>query len=166
MKILILTSINPLLASDPFVKIANHFESKEGQGKAKVGALCYPFFAEIGRMEQNKEYLPTLFSMMRAATEPKMRRKLFDRKHMFLVGNSYRSEKFDLIVSFDDINSETFCTYTDALREEEDLEEFAKLVNVDDLYTYEDAEYNFVTIDHLILFLEEAFHGTDKNKTK
>lgn len=158
MKILVLTSINPLLATDPFIKVTNHFSNIKVEPQEKISFLCYPFFAEIARVADNKEYLPTVFSMMQASMKPNMNKKLFKEKNVVLFGNTYKNQKFDMIISYEDLNSEVFDNYVEMIKHEEGMEPFAELVAINHLYTLDDSEYQFKTLDHLILFLEEAFN--------
>lgn len=164
MKILVLTSMNPVISGDAYSKIANYFDKRECSGKAKIDFLCFPFFAEISREIHGREYLPGLFSMMKWATKPEMQKKLYRRNNTVVVGNSYKNQKFDIIVSFDDIGSEPFDPYITAIEEDENFKDFLELVDIGNIYRLKDAEYHFHNIDHLILFIKEAFYGKNKSK--
>lgn len=162
MKILILTSINPVISGDAYVKIANYFNKKQDKKTKKIHFLCFPFFADIAAHNTQKEYLPMLFAMLKDSLDKDLHQKIYDKENIVVIGNTYKNEKFDMIISLDDLDSEIFDTYLETLKSEPELENFLKLININNLYSSEDAEINLPTIDHAILFLKEAFHG---NKT-
>lgn len=164
MRILVLTSISPVIAGDAYAKIANHFQRKHNNKiEKKVEFLCYPFFAEISSNADNREYIPTFFAMLRASLDKDMQKKLFKRDNVVVIGNTYKKQDFDMVVKLDDINSEVFDSYIETIKTDKDMDDFAKLVDINNLFTPEDAELNLPTIDHVILFLEEAFYGGKTN---
>lgn len=161
MKILILTPINPVHAADVYVKLAKHFNEEE----RKLNLICYPFFAEMESMKSNKEYLSTFFSMLRAAATKEMQKKLYNTGKTVVIGNTYKEDKFDIIISFNDLDDEVFDKYLETLWSDEEIREMTNLLNLEDLYSPDDAELNMPTIDHIILFLESTFFS-NKNQEK
>lgn len=153
MKILVLTSINPVLAGDVYVKVAGYFEEKNQQ----MDIICFPFFAEIEARTNGKNYLASLFAMMGASLSPKLHKKIYRGNHTIVVGNCYKDEKFDIIVSYDDIDGKVFDSYIEKMKKDVAMKEFAEMARVNDLYTPEDASIHIPTIDHLNLFLFSAF---------
>lgn len=162
MRILILTSISPVICGDSYVRIANNFS--DSKTKKNTNFLSFPVFAEIHASIENKEYLPSVFSMMKAALKSPAKEKLFDNKHTVVVGNSYKNLKFDIVATLDYHEDEVFDTYIESLRTDEDYKEFADLVKLDNLYSPADAEIHLPTISHAILFLEEALKEDDTKK--
>lgn len=158
MKILILTSINPVISSTTYVRIANTLEEK---GK-KVNFLCFPFFADVDARNNEKQYLPTFFSMLKTSLKPEMKKKLYNKEHLVVIGNTYKEQKFDIIVALDEIEGEVFDSYIETIKQNEDLKEFAELVNVENLYTPADASIFLPTIDHAILFIEESLNEENR----
>jgi len=158
MRILVLTPINPVLAIDAYTKITNYFEQKE----LKLNALCFPFFAQMKVHLDGGEYIPTFFSMIEKSLEKEMGRKLYNSKNMVVVGNTYKDQKFDHVISFDDLESEPFDSYIETIKTEE-WKEFADRVNVNNLYGIEDTSLQLPTIDHVNLFLISTLYP-NKNK--
>lgn len=152
MKILILTPINPVHAADVYSKLGKHFNEE----KRKINFICYPFFAEMEAMKNNKEFLPTYFSMIRAAEQPKIKKKLYNKERTVVIGNTYKTDKFDIILSFNDVDEDVFDKYLEVLRTEEDSQ-LKDMLRIEEMYKVEDAELNLPTVDHLILFLESTF---------
>lgn len=153
MKILILTPINPVHAADVYSKLSNHFNNE----KRKINFICYPFFAEMEAMKNDKEFLPTFFAMINAAESPKIKSKLYNRKRTVVIGNTYKTDKFDSIISFNDLDDEVFDKYLEVLNNDEEVEKIKEKLRLDEMYKVEDAELNLPTVDHLILFLESMF---------
>lgn len=162
MKILILTPINPIIAGVAYSKISNSFT--DSPIKETSDFICYPFFAEMGARMHNKEYLPNLFAMMSAVTKSDTRAKIFTKRNSIVIGNSYKDEKFDIVVSLEYDENEVFDTYIESLKTDEDYQNFTKLLNLDNLYSPADAEINLPTIDHAILFLKEALKKDEPKK--
>lgn len=158
MRVLILTSINPAIAGLAYSQVVNYFEKKE----KKLNIICFPFFAEMAVRTEDKEYLPSLFSMMKNSLETDMQRKIYNKKNTVVIGNTYKDQKFDFIVAYDDISNEPFDSYIETIRTDERFEEFKKLVNIDNLYSPEDASLHLPTIDHVMLFLFSTYF--DKNE--
>jgi hypothetical protein len=116
MRVLVLTSINPVIAIDTYTKIANYFEQKE----KKLNALCFPFFAQMKiQLDGEGEYIPTFFSMIENSLQKEMNRKLYNSKNMVVVGNTYKDQKFDHVVVFDDLDAEHFDSYVTTFKTEE-----------------------------------------------
>lgn len=158
MRVLILTSINPAIAGLAYSQIVNYFEKKE----KKLNIICYPFFAEMAVRTMDKQYIPSLFSMMKTSLETEMQRKLFNKKNTVVIGNTYKDQKFDIIVAFDDIENEPFDSYIETIKNTEEFKEFKELINIDNLYSPEDASIHLPTIDHVMLFLFSTYF--DKNE--
>lgn len=158
MKMLILTPINPVDAGMAYSIIANHLQEKEN-----VEVLSIPVFAEIHAQMEGKEYIPGFFAMLKGSEEVNTKNKLYQKEHTIVVGNIYKSHKFDYIISLDyDDEDLPFDPYIAEL----DTTEFAKLVRVNDLYKPEDAEFNVPTVDHAIKFIEEAIKNNEQNRIK
>lgn len=158
MRVLVLTSINPIIAGTTYARLDNHFKEK----KPKIHYLCFPFFAEMDVQTNGKEYIPTLFAMMKTSMTQEMQRKLYDKKNMIVIGNTYKEQKFDIVVALDEMDHEVFDGYLESLRQDSDLEDFNKLAKTDKLYGIEDAEIVLPTMEHLILFLENAFYPKEE----
>lgn len=152
MKILILTSINPVLAESIYGRISYNIRQDN------ISFLCYPFFAEMkSRLEEGVEFLPAFFAMIRVSIQDKeLRKKLYDKKNTIVIGNTYKEEKFDIVVAFDDMNDEFFDTYIEVLKQDEDLKEFKDKLRLDNLYSPEDADLKIYSMNHLITFIKEA----------
>jgi hypothetical protein len=153
MKILVITSINPVLAGDVYVKVAGYFEEKNQQ----VDIICFPFFAEIEARTTGKNYLASLFAMMGASLKPDLHNKIYRANDTIVVGNCYKDEKFDIVVSYDDIDGKVFDSYVAKIKQDVAMKEFAEMARVNDLYTPEDASIHLPTLDHLNLFLSSSF---------
>lgn len=154
MRILVLTSVNPVLAGFVYNKVVNGL--MDDDSKDDVGVFSYPAFAQIESEVHQKEYLPTLFSMLKVVGDKKIKEKIYEKKHTIIVGNTYKNEKFDFVVCFRDDEGEVFDTYIETLQRDEEAEKFNKLLKLDELYTPEDADINIPTIWHLTLFLKET----------
>ena len=153
MRILVLTSINPVIAIDAYTKISNYFEEKE----KKLNFLCFPFFAEMKVQLEGGDYIPTYFSMVETSMQKEMQRKLYNSKNMVVIGNTYKDQKFDHVVVFDDLDVKHFDSYISKIKIDLDLKEFAERVRIHDFYTPEDATLILPTIDHVNLFLWSTF---------
>lgn len=153
MRILVLTELNPVLAGIAFNQILNGIDPEL---KEKTTILSVPVFAEIEAQMKDKEYLPTLFSMLKAASNPKTFKKLNRKEHFIMVGNSYKKTKFDFVVALDERDEEVFDRYIDAIQNDEDYEKLYKLLKLEQLYFREDASLVLPTIDHVMLFIREA----------
>jgi len=158
MKILILTSINPVLAGDVYRRASSVIPESD-----ETGYLCLPFFAEMKCMRDDKAYLPTFFSMAKALEDTKLKNTLFNKKNIIVIGNCYKSQEFDIIITFDDLNTIDhedegvfFDTYLNMVKYDENMKDFADMVDVDNMYTPADAEIIIPTADHLVLFLKGA----------
>lgn len=160
MRILVLTSINPVIAGDTYKKILNKF-TKPHQQK---GILCFPYFAEIRSQLKDQPYIVTYFAMLKASMEDEMQKKLYNRKNMIVIGNTYRDQKFDIVIG---VNEDIFDNYLEELKENENEEiiDFVKKINIDNLYNVEDCKIILPTINHLLLFLEGVFEK-DEEKSK
>ena len=158
MNVLILTSINPVLAGDVYTKA-----TKELKIPDNVGFLCYPFFAEMKCQMENKPFLPVFFAMLKEAEKVKMNKKLFNKEINIVIGNCYKSQEFDIIVAVDDMNRVSddpeeedlaFDTYLTTVQEHEELDTFRAKVDAFNLYNLEDAEIILPTVKHALLFIE------------
>jgi hypothetical protein len=158
MRVLVLTSINPVIAIDAYTKISNYFEEKE----KKLNFLCFPFFAEMKVQLEGGEYIPSYFSMIETSLQKEMQRKLYNSKNTVVIGNTYKDQKFDHIVLFDDLDPEHFDSYITRIKTDEELKEFGERVRINDLYTPEDASLTLPTIDHVNLFLWTSFFNNEE----
>lgn len=149
MRVLVLTSINPVIAIDAYSKISNYFEEKE----KKLDFLCFPFFAEMKARLADQDYIPTFFAMIETSLTTEMQRKLYKKKNTVVIGNTYKNQKFDHVVVFDDLDNKHFDSYIEKLKIDLTLKEFSDRAKVKDLYTPEDATLILPTIDHVNLFL-------------
>ena len=149
MRILVLTSINPVIAIDAYNKISRYFEEKE----KKLDFLCFPFFAEMKCQMEQVEYIPTFFAMLETSMTTEMQRKLYKKKNTVVIGNTYKDQSFDFVVAFDDIDAAPFDSYLESIKTIDELKEFGERVNINNLYTPEDATLHLPTIDHVNLFL-------------
>lgn len=167
MKILILTPINPVIAIDSYVKITKALE-KEGKN---TSFISIPFFAELEASMKEKEYLPTVFSMLKAAEEEKLMKKLLNPKgydHTVFIGNAYKTMQFDMVVSLGYNADEElpFDAYIAALEADEEQQKFKELLRLNELYTAADCELHLPTIDHAILFIREVIKNGDTKRYK
>lgn len=162
MRVLILTPINPVIAGDAYIKISNHFNKKQDKVVKKLHFLCFPFFADVSAQMKNKEYLPMFFSMIDTSLDKDMQKKLYKEENIVVIGNTYKDQKFDMIVSLEYDEEVPFDNYIEMIKTE-DFKDFAKIAKPDNLYTPADAELNLPTIDHAILLLEEAYYGGKTN---
>ena len=160
MKILILTSINPVIASDAYVKIANAINDED------TTILCYPFFAEIKSQNDNVPFLPTFFAMLKSTLTKKMDAKLFNSPNTIVIGNSYKKHEFDFVLTLNYKEEEVFDPYLETMILDEEFKKFNKLTHIDSLYSTVDAEINLPTIDHAITFIKEAIKKNERNTTK
>ena len=158
MRVLVLTSINPIIAIDAYSKISNYFEEKE----KKLDFLCFPFFAEMKAQLSDQDYIPTFFAMIETSLTTEMQRKLYKKKNTVVIGNTYKDQKFDHVVVFDDLDNKHFDSYLEKIKVDLSLKEFADRARVKDLYTPEDATLILPTIDHVNLFLWTTYFGEDK----
>lgn len=158
MRVLVLTSINPVIAIDAYSKISNYFEEKE----KKLDFLCFPFFAEMKSQLSDQDYIPTFFAMIETSLTTEMQRKLYKKKNTVVIGNTYKDQKFDHVVVFDDLDNKHFDSYLEKMKIDLSLKEFADRARVKDLYTPEDATLILPTIDHVNLFLWTTYFGEDK----
>ncbi|MFW6312199.1 MAG: hypothetical protein ACOC1K_08215 [Nanoarchaeota archaeon] len=149
MKILLLTPIDTVNNSIYYTQLVDFLKERN------VLVLSIPFFAETNAIMEERFYLPTLFSMLKTLKENnKVKRKVYGNGNLLLVGNSYKDHEFDMIIS---LGSEEDDTYMEALRSHEDFKNFGELINVDELYKWEDAEINLPTLEHAKKFLEGVF---------
>jgi len=158
MKILVLTSLNPILAGDVYAKIAGYFEKKNQE----IDIICFPFFAEIDSQINKRSYIPSLFAMMGASLSPDLHKKIYRGNNTIVVGNIYKEEKFDIIVTYDDLESRVFDSYIEKISKDVAMKEFAEMARIDQLYSPEDATIHLPTLEHLNLFLSTSFD--DENK--
>ena len=161
MKILILTSVNPVISADLYTKISSTLNQDN------LEFISYPFFATMKSQIEGQEYLPNLFAMMKAVVRPEMKEKLFKKEHTIVIGNSYREQEFDFILTFQYDEEVVFDSYIETLKEDKDYSKFKELVDLEYLYSPVDSAVNLPTIEHAILFIKEAIKKDEnKNKTK
>jgi hypothetical protein len=160
-KILVLTSINPVIAGSVYTRLANNFKDLKN-----VDFICYPFFAEITRYTKNQQYIPNFFAIIKSSFDPKVREKLFKYKDAVVIGNTYKKEDFDIVVAYNDLDEDMSDPYIEALKKDEDFQSFAKLIELDNLYSAENATIKLFSMQHLILFIQEALNDKNKFKSK
>lgn len=152
MKVLLLTPISPIVSSDIYHQITEMY------AKTNVGVLCFPFFAELRVQLHGSEYVPAFFAMLQASLEPEMHKKLYDKQNMLVIGNTYKEEKFDMIIAYQkDFDEDIFDTYVEVINHSEELSELKRKAYTDQLYTLDDAEIKLPSMDHVKLFLEGVF---------
>lgn len=162
MRIVVLTPLNPVKNAPVYGEILRLLPEEI---KDKVNVISFPYFAEIESHNKNKEYLPTLFSMMKSATRPEFKKTLKNKEHLVIVGNCYKGP-YDFIVAFDEYGDEVFDEYIEVFKVDEDIKKNKKLqemLKIDDLYDLKDANLVLPTIDHVVLFLKETLKN-DKRK--
>ncbi len=156
MKVLILTSINPVLSGSTYSKLTNSLK-----GEIEADFMCYPFIADMIVRSEDKSYLPAFFSVIEATSKREIREKVYKNPNRVVIGNCYKQERFDFIVSFNDTNSEPFDPYIEKIKNDEDYEKFKNLIRLDDMYTAEDAKINIPSMHHLILFLQGVYEKNE-----
>ncbi|MFW5889570.1 MAG: hypothetical protein ACOCUD_04235 [Bacillota bacterium] len=156
MKILLLTSINPVIAGDLYNQISQTYPLEERNFKI----LCFPYFAYIQSRKDDQYYIPTYFSMLKASRENETHKKLYNERNILVIGNTYKSEKFDMIIAFNPRDEEVFDKYIKTIKEQED---FSKSTKVNELYNPMDSDIILPTIQHVITFLEGVYKD-DKDK--
>ena len=158
MKILLLTPIDPISSSIYYNQLLDEFTNKE------VGIVSVPFFAETYSRMYNKLYLPSYFAMLQTIQKDQnVRNKVYNRSNILVLGNTYKTDKFDMIISLGD---ESDNTYIKAILEDEEFAEFNLMAEAEKLYTWDDAEINLSTIEHVKLFLEGVYKKNDKLQSK
>ncbi|RLI49409.1 hypothetical protein DRO61_05135 [Candidatus Bathyarchaeota archaeon] len=168
MNILLLTPINPVLAADVYNKVSRQLK----YDSEKVGFLCYPFFAEVACMEENRAYLPRLFSMMLTSLEKEMNKKLYNKNVNIVIGNAYKTQHFDIVIAMandtayiDDEGEEVYDSYIQEIKHNKELKDFAELVRINELYGLKEAEMVFPTVRHAVLFLDGVTKPNAKRNT-
>lgn len=159
MKILVLTPISPAHSGVAYSRIANHFQKNK-----KVDTLSISVFADIQARMENKEFLPNFFAMLQGSEIQKTKYRLYLNHYTIMVGNIYKSHKFDYIISLGHDNEEIFDLYLEELRTNPEADEFNTKARIEDLYSPEDAELNVPTIDHAIKFIEEVIKNDELNR--
>lgn len=149
MKILLLTPIDPVNSAYVYGQLLQIFDKKD------VGIVSFPFFAETYARMHDGLYLPSLFAMLNVMRKDrKVHDKIYNRSNILVVGNTYRNEKFDMIISY---GEEEDNTYIKSIIEDKDFEQFNLMAEAEQLYTWADAEINLPTIQHVKLFLEGVY---------
>lgn len=127
MKILLLTPIDPISNIEYYNKLTDFFTNKE------VGIVSIPFFAETYARMYDKLYLPSFFAMLKTIRDDRdLRGKVYNRSNILVIGNSYTTDKFDMIISLGD---EEDNYYIKAIKEDKDFAEFNLLAEAEKLYT-------------------------------
>lgn len=147
MKILILTSINPVSTVDLTKEIFNKYAKK-------AGIISFPFFANTQAYMANQAYIPTYFSMIKSSRDEPLHNKLFGNKHTIVIGNTLKDEKFDLVVAFEDVRNEFFDSYMSEVKESELFAPIREMLDINNFYELEDASVTLPTVDHMMLFLK------------
>lgn len=151
MKVLILTPINPILTQELYVTLQKKYH------KTNVEVISFPFFAEMQSMLKNKSYIISYFAMLLSSLQPEVHKILYKKQNLIFIGNTYKDEKFDLILSFGFDENEVFDTYIETIKTNEDLEFIKNYSYIDNLYGPKDASINLPTIEHVKLFLEGVY---------
>lgn len=162
MKILILTPISPVEAGVAYSRIVNHFQENK-----KIDVLSIPVFADIHSRMHNKEYLPSFFAMLKGSEQQKTKYKLYLNHHTVMVGNIYKTHKFDYVISLDHDDEELpYDLYLEELKVDPNAADFAKMGRIGELYEPKDAEFNVPTPEHAIKFIEEAIKNDELSKQR
>lgn len=161
MKILILTPINPVDVGPAYARIANYFQENK-----KVEVLSIPVLAEIQARMEDKEYVANLFAMLKGSEIQKAKYRLYLNDYTIMIGNLYKSHKFDFVISldYDEDSDLPFDLYLNELLMNPNAAEFAELARIYDLYTPADAEFNVPTVEHAIKFIEEVIKNNELSK--
>lgn len=158
MKILLLTPIDPITSSYIYGQLSQTFDKKE------VGIVSFPFFAETYARMHDGLYLPSFFAMLNVPRKDrKVHDKIYNRSNILVIGNTYRDEKFDMIISY---GEESENTYINAILNDEEFAKFKELAEPNNLYTWADAEINLPTIEHVKLFLEGVYKKDERIQPK
>jgi len=158
MKILLLTPIDPVTSAYVYGQLLNELTEKE------VGIVSFPFFAETYARMNDAMYVPAFFAMLKTVIEDrKVHGKIYNRSNILVIGNSYKSEKFDMIISY---GEEEDNTYIQTITQDPDYASFNLLAEAEKLYTWADAEINLPTIQHVKLFLEGVYKKNDSIQPK
>lgn len=158
MRILLLTPVDPTNSAFVYGQLLQTFDKKD------VGIVSFPFFAETYARVNNALYLPSLFAMLNVMrNDRRAHDKIYNRSNILVVGNTYKDEKFDMIVSF---GPEEDNTYIEAIVKDPQFAEFNLLAEAEKLYTWADAEINLPTIKHVKLFLEGVYKTNDSVQPK
>jgi len=151
MRVLLLTSVNPIVNGAYYKKIVEMFKERKD-----ITVVSIPFFAEIHAQNKDKFFLPTLFSMFRTLSEDKkVNKKVLGDKNIIVVGNLYNDTKFDMIVSLGVEEDEN--KYINEVLTNEKFSEFKSLSKAGKLYRWSEAEINLPTLEKMKLFLEGVF---------
>ena len=151
MRILLLTSVNPVENAIYYNQILDFFGERKD-----IRVISVPFFAETHAKMEGKYYLPTLFSMFKTLhQDKKVNEKVLKGRHLLVIGNIYKSSKFDMVISLG--NEEEENKYISEIFNNEEFSDFKKISKAGKLYRWEDAEINLPTIDKVKLFLKGAF---------
>jgi hypothetical protein len=152
MKVLLLTPIDQINSAYYYGQMIDFFEKKE---KLKVQIISVPFFAETNARMEEKLYLPTLFGMWNVLKEDKkVKKKVYKGQNVLVIGNSYKCDDFDMIVSLGDEEENDYILY---IRDSYDFKDTKLQEKAKELYSWKDAEINLPTVEHLKKFLEGAF---------
>ena len=163
MKILIITPINPILAGSVYTTILDSFKEES----VTKNTICFPFFAQVRAEMNNQAFIPTFFAMLKTSKEKGTYEKIYDAKNLIVIGTDYKTEKYDIVVAYDESDEdEPFDSYLKEIKENEELQEFAKKVEVEKLYGVEDATISLPTKKHLRLFLEGVLNDEPITKSK
>lgn len=157
MKILLLTPVDPVNNAIYYNELLKYFDKKE------VELLSIPFFANTYAMMNEANYLPSLFAMFKSMTDERTKKTVLSTENYVVIGNSYNTEKFDMILSLGD---ESDNIYIKMLEDDIAYKEFKLLCEPERLYKWEDAEFNLPTIEHAILFLEGVYKKDEQIQRK
>jgi hypothetical protein len=151
MKTLILTPINPVLTAELYRRLTQKYN------KTNVDVISFPFLADMQSVLENKSYVLSYFAMILTSIRPEIHKKIFRKQKTIVIGNTYKEEEFDFILSFGADRNEIFDTYLEMIKIDEGLEFLKNNAYIENLYSLEDATINLPTIGHVELFLEGVY---------
>src|SRR5690554_2033876 len=108
MKILLLTPISPIESHEVVTRAMNRFNET-------VNLIPLPYFADVSCRTYDQDYIPAYFSILKATRKPDMHRKLFKGRDVLVIGNTYKNEKFDMIIACQDTKEEVFDKYIEMI---------------------------------------------------
>ena len=152
MRILILTPISPVYSSDIYADLVEEYR------KTNVSIVCFPYFAEIRVQNTGLDYLPAYFAMIKASLEEELHSLIYDRKNMIIIGNTYRQEKFDLVIQYKPLFiDDVYDKYLETINNDPDFEKFKLATQSFELYDENDVDIQLTDIKQIKLFLKGVY---------
>lgn len=163
MKVLVLTPINPALINDMIEAITK----SEYLHDSQVDLIPLPLIATMESFVREIDYLPVYFALTDSLrTDQKLNRTIFNKKKSLTVGTLHKNTKFDIIVGYrgiqeilDDGAKRYEDSYLEMIKQDPDMEEFTKSLDLNNYYTWDDIEIELPSIHHLLLFLKGVYDG-------